>query len=203
MGGGCHKDPRGWMYHVSALEASKIEIRHCWQSRDGLFQWRQHRWVQVIRSVHGSSLSKWHTAGKCTLSGLVLGSAFLDLGWKLKFGSLQTPQWRQNCLYECFPGLYRIAIKPKGSVADHWYHSSWTWSIRRHLEGEEIADFMSLLGLVTEKKIWSLEGSGVFSVKSLVKHLSFASPLNKQRENLFGKPKALTMLITSVNYTIW
>lgn len=66
------------------------------------------------------------------------------------------------------------------------------------------ADFMSLLGLVTEKRIWSLEGSGVFSVKSLVKHLSFASPFNKQREKSLWKTKHPHHVnYQSVDYAMW
>ncbi|KAA0054164.1 putative phosphoinositide phosphatase SAC9 [Cucumis melo var. makuwa] len=48
-----------------------------------------------------------------------------------------------SSLKDLFPSLYRIALLPHGSVADHWdfVSLSWSLSLRRSLKEEEIADF--------------------------------------------------------------
>ena len=88
-----------------------------------------------------------------------------------------------------FPHLFRLAQQPNDSVAAHWDFVTKSWSLvfRRLLKDEEIQDFQCLLTLISHKgltdlddrRVWSLESSGHFSVKSLSKHLSPSSPLEK------------------------
>ena len=67
---------------------------------------------------------------------------------------------------------------PNGSVAAYWDKSTLSWSIifKRLLKEEEISEFQQLLHLLSnrqvedsmDRRIWSLDPSGKFSVKSLV-----------------------------------
>lgn len=50
-----------------------------------------------------------------------------------------------------------------------------------------------------DKRIWSLEASGAFSVKSLVTHLSLASPLDKHLEKALWRSKCPRR----ANITVW
>lgn len=50
-----------------------------------------------------------------------------------------------------------------------------------------------------DRRVWSLEANGAFSVKSLVDHLSFSSPLDKQVERALCKSKSPRR----VNITVW
>ena len=94
-------------------------------------------------------------------------------------------------------------------MADHWDFNTSSWSILfcRLLKEEEIIDFQNLMSIIANKKnlnkpdrrIWSLEGSGVFSVKSLVKHLSMASPIEYCLEKGLWKTKNPHR----VNITVW
>ena len=54
-----------------------------------------------------------------------------------------------------FPRLYRIALLPKGSIAEHWDSdlNSWAISFRRLLKEEEIAEFQNLIGKISARII--------------------------------------------------
>ena len=88
-----------------------------------------------------------------------------------------------------FSHLFRLALQPNDSVAAHWDFVTKSWSLvfRRLLKDEEIQDFQRLLTLISHKdltdlddrRVWSLESLGHFSVKSLSKHLSPSSSLEK------------------------
>lgn len=172
-------------------------------------------WKQVIRSIHGSNQFKWHTAGKACAS---LQSLWISISrsllkiedlavFNLGIGSriiFWVDPWLNNTpLSNCFPRLYRIALNPKGSVADHWHSSSSSWSVtfRRLPKEEEIEDFQNLIGILhsKDKRIWSSKSNGVFSVKFLVKHLSSASPIDKHLEKSLWKTKSLQR----VNILVW
>ena len=81
------------------------------------------------------------------------------------------------------------------SISDHWDSSTSSWSIfiRRMLNDEEIINFQSLLFQISSsqpasslhRRFWSLETSGSFSIKSLVKHLSTSSPFFETETNFF------------------
>lgn len=158
-------------------------------------------WCRVIRSIHDRSLYNWHTAGKVCHS---LSSPWISISrsW-LKVEALATYKlgsgnriafWHDPWLDHLplkirFPCLLKIALNPSGSVSNHWDSSSSSWSIffRRLLKEEEILHFQTLISLISaqrvkecqDKRVWSLEPNGAFSVKSLVTHLSLASPLDK------------------------
>lgn len=75
----------------------------------------------------------------------------------------------------------------------------WAISFRRLLKDNKAEDFQDLMGILHEKRtsssqdrrFWSLEPNGIYSVKSLVKHLSPASPIDKQLEKALWKSKSL------------
>ena len=107
-----------------------------------------------------------------------------------------------------FPRLFRITRISEGSTADHWdFCTSWSVTFGRLQKEEEINDFQALLPLLAGKKLlsapdkrmWSLETSGSFSVKSLVNHLSAASPLENSPEICLWKSNSSRR----VNITLW
>lgn len=65
-------------------------------------------------------------------------------------------------------------------------------------KGEWGRTLSSLMGILHEKRtsffqdrrVWSLESNGLYTVKSLVKHLSTASPLDKHLEKVLRKSKS-------------
>lgn len=90
-----------------------------------------------------------------------------------------------------FPRLFRSARISEGSTADHWdFYTSWSLTFIRLRKEEEINDFQALFSLLAgkelpsapDKRMWSLETSGAFSIKSLVNHLSSATPLENSPE---------------------
>ena len=151
-------------------------------------------WKQVILSIHGSNFFTWHTAGK---EGVSLRSPWLSISclW-LKVERLATfklgvgnriafwlDTWTKFAPFSIwFSRLFQIATLRNGSVANHWDSStnSWAISFRRLLKENEVEDFQDLMGIFREKRIsssqdrrvWSLESNGLYTVKSLVKHLS-------------------------------
>ena len=88
-----------------------------------------------------------------------------------------------------FTLLYRIALLPHGSVADHWDLDtlSWSLSFRRSLKEAEIAELQSLLSLLSSEKVFnyqdhkigSIDHQGRFTIKSLSVHLHSVSPMDK------------------------
>lgn len=163
----------------------------------------------------------WHTAGKGSLS---LRSPWVNISiswlkvealavYKLGNGSRiafwLNPWLDKRPLKVCFLSLFRIALNPNGSVSERWdtSYSSWSIFFGRLLKEEEIIAFLNLLSLISErrvtncldKRIWSLQANGAFSVKSLVTHLSLASPLDKQLEKALWKSKCPCW----VNITVW
>ena len=94
-----------------------------------------------------------------------------------------------------FPNIFRLAQQPNDSVAAHWEI--------RLLKDEEIQDFQYLLTLISHKdltdlddrRVWSLESSGHFSVKSLSKHLSPSSPLEKDYFKTLWSPRRINFLV--------
>lgn len=101
-----------------------------------------------------------------------------------------------------FPSIFRI-------TAEHWdqFSSSWIECFCRLLKDDEIIEFQRLLGLLKDfgvcdrpdRRVWTLEDNGAFSVKSLVNHLSFSSLLDKQVERALWKSKSPRR----VNITVW
>ena len=84
--------------------------------------------------------------------------------------------WLDNIsLNSKFSRLSRIALLPKGSIFQHWDSqiSSWAVYFRRLMKEGEVVDFQSLmiclngrmLNSILDKKVWSLEPSGFFTVK--------------------------------------
>ena len=178
-------------------------------------------WCQVVRSIHGRSPFGWHTSGEFKNSlrspwnsisrswVKVEGLAVYKVGNGRRVAFWLDP-WADNLpLHILFPRLYGISLSKGGAIADFWDYATSSWSInfRRALKDEEIADFQSLLNLVSsfpittinDKRTWSLEANGLFSVNSLVKHLSKASPMDKKLEESLWKSKSPRR----VNIIIW
>ena len=75
-------------------------------------------------------------------------------------------------------------------MAAHSDHNTLSWSIifRRFLKEDEISDFQQLLHILLlrqvvdsmDTRIWSLQPSAKFSVKSLVNHFSASSPVTRE-----------------------
>ena len=118
--------------------------------------------------------------------------------------------WVDIITLECKSSrLGRIALNPNGSVLDHWDTSTNSWSIyfRRLLNDEEILDFQALLSQISssqpasfpDQRFWSLENSGSFLVKSLVKHLSTSSPLESSLYKRLWKSNSPRR----INISIW
>ena len=79
---------------------------------------------------------------------------------------------------------------PNGLVADHWDHSisscrSKFWNTKTCWSKFLIRQSQIIL----KKRVWSLEPSGKFSVKSLTTHLSPSSPLNGRLYKVLWKTK--------------
>lgn len=131
--------------------------------------------------------------------------ASFKLGNGCRIGFWTDPWISQLPLKVSFPTLVRITNSPSGSVQDHWDSSSSSWSLsfRRLLKEEEIVDFQSLLQLISSKRVnenmdrcvWTLKASGSFSVKSLSRHLSVASPLEKQVRKALWKTRRVNILV--------
>lgn len=169
-------------------------------------------WSQVVKSIHGSSLFGWHTNGKvsCSLHSPWIGIsrtwlkvealAIFKIGNGRRVAFWLDPWVDRSPLKVIFPRLYKISLNPNGAVSDYWdsSHSLWSITFRRLLKEEEIVDFQTLLGLLTaksisantDKHVWELEANGNFSVKSLVTHLSRASPIGKLLECSLWKTKS-------------
>lgn len=80
-----------------------------------------------------------------------------------------------------FPRLFHIALTPKGSVAEHWESQTSSWSVyfKRLLKEEEVPEFnVKVVNSSPNKRVWSLEPEDSFTVKSLINHLSTASPID-------------------------
>ena len=122
-------------------------------------------WRKIICSIHDKDTFDWFTLGKSRNSlrsllvnisrmwRLVEHLAHLKLGSGSRIG-FWTDIWAcLSTLKELFPSLFRIALLPLGSVADHWDHTtlSWSLSFRRSLKEEEIVAFGSLLSLCQKK----------------------------------------------------
>ena len=108
-------------------------------------------------------------------------------------GSFQDWEWKKSSYLDRFigdlplkiqfPNLFRLAQMPNDSVVAHWDYVTNSWSLffRRLLKDDEIQDFQCLLTLkslkgltdLDDRRVWSLETSGHFSIKSLLNHLSF------------------------------
>lgn len=86
-----------------------------------------------------------------------------------------------------YPSLFCFVLNRKGSIADQWdsQTSSWSLYFRRLLKDEEVPDSQALLSSLEgiminslNRRIWSLGSGGSFTIKSLVNHLSTASPID-------------------------
>ena len=92
--------------------------------------------------------------------------AHLKLGSGSRIG-FWTDFWvGPSTLKELFPSLFRIALLPQGSIADHWDHTTLSWSLscRRSLKEEEIVAFGSLLDLLALEKVFDFDDSKVWSI---------------------------------------
>ena len=93
-------------------------------------------------------------------------------------------------------------------MAAHWDFVTKSWSlVFRRLLKDEIQDFQCLLTLISHKgltdlddrRVWSLESSDHFSVKSLSKHLSPSSLLEK----VYFKALWKTSSPRRINFLVW
>ena len=107
-----------------------------------------------------------------------------------------------------YPKLFKIALLPTSSGAARWDSDTNSWSIvfQRLLKDEEIQDFQSLLLFLSSRRlteledgrIWSLDASGHFFVKSLFTHLSPSSPMEKACYKALWKtssPRRINILV--------
>ena len=105
-------------------------------------------------------------------------------------------------------------------MAAHWDFVTKSWSlVFRRLLKDEIQDFQCLLTLISHKgltdlddrRVWSLESSGHFSVKSLSKYLSLSKHLSLSKRLSPSSPvekdyfKALwkTSSPRRINFLVW
>ena len=91
--------------------------------------------------------------------------SFFKLGSGSRIG-FWTDFWvSPSTLKELFPSLFRIALLPQGSVADHWDLTTLSWSVsfRRSLKEKEIVAFSSLLALLVPKKVFDVDDSKAWS----------------------------------------
>lgn len=121
-------------------------------------------WTQVVKSIHGRSLFEWLTYGKvsCILRSpwisisrtwlKVEALAVFKIGDGRRIAFWLDPWVDKISLKVCFPRLFKIASNPNGSVSEHWDLSTSSWSIffKRLLKEEEIEDFQTLLGLISD-----------------------------------------------------
>lgn len=155
---------------------------------------------QVVRSIHGNNTYNQHTKANLSLRSpwISISRNWLNVEAfaivKVRNGSkiaFWLDPWIDLIpLSLCYPKLFKIAIHPNGSVYDHWDASSSSWSIsfRWLLKDDGITDFQSLIYQISNKKVaasedrrvWSLEALGKFSVKSLANHLSPSSTIDKR-----------------------
>ena len=175
----------------------------------------------VIRSINEKDSFNWHIAGK---DGKSLRCPWISISrtW-LKVDALATEKLGNGCgiafwldtlesevpFNFLFPRLYKVALLPKGSVADSWESSLASWSIafQQLLKEEEILEFQVLLRKIAarlisddfDKRSWSLMGNGVFSVKSFSVHLSSSSPMDKLLYLVLWKSNIPRM----VNILVW
>lgn len=178
-------------------------------------------WRNVITSIHGEDHFQWHTIRKEVAN---LRSPWISISrqWQkiealaiFKVGdgrriTFWSDPWIENLpLKVRFPRLFKLALKPTGTVADHWDPSSSSWDLafKRQLKEEELVEFLSLSSSVTNKKvtlqpdkrIWALEGNGSLSINSLTTHLSVASPIDVKLVKGLWKSKCPRR----VNILIW
>ena len=112
-----------------------------------------------------------------------------------------TDCWIKNRgpLKNCFPRLYALETSKNCFVADRWvledgiWHAKWDW--RRPPRGRAFGDLESLVSLINglvldshhdDKWVWSLDESGVFSVKSLTRAVQDILFSNNDPEPLFS-----------------
>ena len=89
----------------------------------------------------------------------------------------------------------------------YMYTSSTRSPFRRLLKDEESLDFQHHTAVIANKlmlegpdrRSWSLEPNGIFSVKSLAKHLSLPYPINHELEKSLWHTKSPRR----VNITVW
>ena len=99
-----------------------------------------------------------------------------------------------------FLNLFQIATLPNGSVANHWDSStnSWAISFRRLLKENEVEEFQNLMGIIhkqrisssQDRRVWPLEPNGLYTMKSLTKHLSSSTPIDKNLKKALWKSKS-------------
>ena len=183
---------------LSNMKIRKLALLSKWAWR---FMSEQNaQWRKVAKSIHGSHPFHWYKSGKEYLS---LRSLWISIyrqwrkvealaAFRVGYGSrvfFWTDPWLDVIpLSSKFPRLFHIALVPKGSVAEHWDSQTSSWSVyfRRLLKEEEVPKFQALLitlngkvvNFSTNKRVWSLEPEGSFTVKSLVNHLTTASPID-------------------------
>ncbi|XP_022155195.1 uncharacterized protein LOC111022333 [Momordica charantia] len=139
-------------------------------------------WINISRQW-----SHWNQ-----FAGFKLGSGDSILFW--------THEWIENQpLKDRFSKIYQISTNPSGSVVEFWDAQTLSWRIstRRALKDDEIEEFSVLLYLLhshspsneLDRRLWSLEPSGMFSVASISK-LCSASSLPKALFKAIWKSKS-------------
>ena len=145
-------------------------------------------WCLVIKSIHGSGLFNWHTNGEGNGSLRSLWTSIskqwlkMEVLVKFKVGNwCRISFWQDPWIDKLprssrFPNVFKIAAKPKGSVAEYRgpTTSSWDISLRRQLKDEEIIDFQQFTTVIANKSVlqgsdrksWSLEPNGIFQLNS-------------------------------------
>ena len=163
-------------------------------------------WHKVIRSKYGMEEGGWLPCevGSTTyrspwkaIEGLM--PVFLENA-KLKLGNGQKVRFWEDALVERehfkfkYPNLFRLSMlhnKPVSGFFDNSFNPqpSWNLHLRRNVSEREMVELAELLstfemvrvcGVSEDKWVWEKEGSGLFTCKSLFKHLigkPFYTPL--------------------------